>query len=81
MKLVLFSSGKQLLCVFQSLLKLLPEQEQLNTLTELKDEYEELAESEQFGVVVRNTNNTDFSQTQSHRDRQCMCVSVSRSVQ
>ncbi|XP_077103381.1 protein diaphanous homolog 1 [Siphateles boraxobius] len=36
----------------QSLLKLLPEQEQLNTLTELKDEYEELAESEQFGVVI-----------------------------
>uniref|UniRef100_A0A672SMQ9 Diaphanous related formin 1 n=1 Tax=Sinocyclocheilus grahami TaxID=75366 RepID=A0A672SMQ9_SINGR len=36
----------------QSLLKLLPEQEQLNTLLEMKDEYEELAESEQFGVVV-----------------------------
>ncbi|XP_065130921.1 protein diaphanous homolog 1 isoform X1 [Paramisgurnus dabryanus] len=36
----------------QSLLKLLPEQELLNTLSELKDEYEELAESEQFGVVI-----------------------------
>ncbi|XP_051514390.1 protein diaphanous homolog 1-like isoform X2 [Myxocyprinus asiaticus] len=36
----------------QSLLKLLPEQEQLNTLSEMKDEYEELAESEQFGVVI-----------------------------
>uniref|UniRef100_A0A8C1GEA0 Diaphanous related formin 1 n=1 Tax=Cyprinus carpio TaxID=7962 RepID=A0A8C1GEA0_CYPCA len=30
----------------QSLLKLLPEQEQMNTLSEMKDEYEELAESE-----------------------------------
>uniref|UniRef100_A0AAR2JCZ5 Diaphanous related formin 1 n=1 Tax=Pygocentrus nattereri TaxID=42514 RepID=A0AAR2JCZ5_PYGNA len=37
----------------QSLLKLLPEQEQLSVLSELKDEYEDLAESEQFGVVVR----------------------------
>ncbi|TRY83825.1 hypothetical protein DNTS_031965 [Danionella cerebrum] len=36
----------------QSLLKLLPEQEQLNTLSEMKEEYEELAESEQFGVVI-----------------------------
>lgn len=39
-------------CVFQSLLKLLPEEEQLNVLLELKDEYDDLAESEQFGVVV-----------------------------
>uniref|UniRef100_A0A8C2HYQ7 Diaphanous related formin 1 n=1 Tax=Cyprinus carpio TaxID=7962 RepID=A0A8C2HYQ7_CYPCA len=36
----------------QSMLKLLPEQEQLNSLSEMKDEYEELAESEQFGVVI-----------------------------
>lgn len=36
----------------QSLLKLLPEQEQLNVLQELKDEYDDLAESEQFGVVI-----------------------------
>ncbi|XP_052005619.1 protein diaphanous homolog 1-like isoform X2 [Xyrauchen texanus] len=36
----------------QSLLKLLPEQKQLTTLSEMKDEYEELAESEQFGVVI-----------------------------
>ncbi|KAL7868210.1 hypothetical protein SRHO_G00095940 [Serrasalmus rhombeus] len=36
----------------QSLLKLLPEQEQLSVLSELKDEYEDLAESEQFGVVI-----------------------------
>ncbi len=27
----------------------------MNTLSEMKDEYEELAESEQFAVVVRNT--------------------------
>ncbi|XP_072529478.1 protein diaphanous homolog 1 [Salminus brasiliensis] len=36
----------------QSLLKLLPEQEQLNVLLEMKDEYDDLAESEQFGVVI-----------------------------
>ncbi|XP_062852729.1 protein diaphanous homolog 1-like [Trichomycterus rosablanca] len=36
----------------QSLLKLLPEQEQLNVLTELKEEYDDLAESEQFAVVI-----------------------------
>ncbi|XP_042593653.1 LOW QUALITY PROTEIN: protein diaphanous homolog 1-like [Cyprinus carpio] len=36
----------------QSLLKLLPEQEQMNTLSEMKDEYEELAESEQFWSCV-----------------------------
>ncbi|XP_076879417.1 protein diaphanous homolog 1-like [Brachyhypopomus gauderio] len=39
-------------CVFQSLLKLLPKQEQLSVLLELKDEYDDLAESEQFGVVI-----------------------------
>ncbi|KAK3558541.1 hypothetical protein QTP86_019009, partial [Hemibagrus guttatus] len=36
----------------QSLLKLLPEEEQLKVLSEMKDEYEDLAESEQFGVVM-----------------------------
>lgn len=36
----------------QNLLKQLPEQEQLNVLAEMKDDYEDLAESEQFGVVV-----------------------------
>ncbi|XP_076854558.1 protein diaphanous homolog 1-like [Brachyhypopomus gauderio] len=36
----------------QSLLKLLPKQEQLSALLELKDEYDDLAESEQFGVVI-----------------------------
>ncbi|KAJ8282937.1 hypothetical protein COCON_G00054560 [Conger conger] len=36
----------------QNLIKLLPEQEQLNFLAEMKDEYDDLAESEQFGVVM-----------------------------
>ncbi|XP_058263850.1 protein diaphanous homolog 1 isoform X1 [Hemibagrus wyckioides] len=36
----------------QSLLKLLPEEEQLKVLLEMKDEYDDLAESEQFGVVI-----------------------------
>ncbi|XP_076880151.1 protein diaphanous homolog 1-like isoform X1 [Brachyhypopomus gauderio] len=36
----------------QSLLKLLPNQEQLSLLLERKDEYNDLAESEQFGVVI-----------------------------
>lgn len=37
------------------MLKLLPEEEQLNMLSDLKDEYDDLAESEQFAVVVRHT--------------------------
>uniref|UniRef100_A0A8C9TAY7 Diaphanous related formin 1 n=1 Tax=Scleropages formosus TaxID=113540 RepID=A0A8C9TAY7_SCLFO len=36
----------------QNLLKQLPEAEQLNVLAELKDEYDDLTESEQFGVVI-----------------------------
>lgn len=54
MKTVILEVNEQLLTenMVQSLLKLLPEQEQLNTLSEMKDEYEELAESEQFGVVI-----------------------------
>ncbi|XP_037635630.1 protein diaphanous homolog 1-like isoform X2 [Sebastes umbrosus] len=36
----------------QSLVKLLPTPEQMNVLGEMKDEYEDLAESEQFGVVM-----------------------------
>ncbi|XP_066523359.1 protein diaphanous homolog 1 [Hoplias malabaricus] len=36
----------------QSLLKLLPEEEQMSVLSEMKDEYDDLAESEQFGVVI-----------------------------
>ncbi|MEE6478668.1 hypothetical protein FKM82_011937 [Ascaphus truei] len=35
-----------------NLVKQLPEQEQLNRLAEFKDEYNDLAESEQFGVVM-----------------------------
>lgn len=54
MKNVILEVNEKLLTenMVQSLLKLLPEQEQLNTLSELKDEYEELAESEQFAVVI-----------------------------
>lgn len=33
-------------------MKNLPEQKELNALAELKDEYNDLAEPEQFGVVV-----------------------------
>ncbi|XP_063733037.1 protein diaphanous homolog 1 [Eleginops maclovinus] len=36
----------------QNLIKLLPSAEQLNILGEMKDEYDDLAESEQFGVVM-----------------------------
>ncbi|XP_074147767.1 protein diaphanous homolog 1 isoform X4 [Sminthopsis crassicaudata] len=36
----------------QNLIKQMPEPEQLKMLSELKDEYDDLAESEQFGVVM-----------------------------
>lgn len=36
----------------QNLVKHLPEQEQLNTLAKYKNEYSNLSEPEQFGVVV-----------------------------
>lgn len=36
----------------QNLIKQMPEPEQLQMLAELKDEYDDLAESEQFGVVI-----------------------------
>ncbi|KAM4586804.1 protein diaphanous homolog 1 [Fundulus diaphanus] len=36
----------------QNLIKLLPGPEQLNVLAEMKDEYDDLAEAEQFGVVM-----------------------------
>ncbi|XP_025049719.1 protein diaphanous homolog 1 isoform X2 [Alligator sinensis] len=36
----------------QNLIKQMPEAEQLKMLSELKDEYSDLAESEQFGVVI-----------------------------
>ncbi|XP_056294927.1 protein diaphanous homolog 1 [Pseudoliparis swirei] len=38
--------------IVQSLIKLLPVQEQLSVLGEMKDDYNDLAESEQFGVVM-----------------------------
>uniref|UniRef100_A0A8C9MIV9 Protein diaphanous homolog 2 n=1 Tax=Serinus canaria TaxID=9135 RepID=A0A8C9MIV9_SERCA len=39
-------------CQLQNLVKNLPEQKELNALAELKDEYNDLAEPEQFGVVM-----------------------------
>ncbi|XP_050984202.1 protein diaphanous homolog 2 isoform X6 [Labeo rohita] len=38
--------------LIQNLIKNLPEQKELNNLAELKNEYEELCESEQFGIVM-----------------------------
>uniref|UniRef100_A0A8B9FPQ1 Diaphanous related formin 2 n=1 Tax=Amazona collaria TaxID=241587 RepID=A0A8B9FPQ1_9PSIT len=38
--------------LIQNLVKTLPEQKELNALAELKDEYNDLAEPEQFGVVM-----------------------------
>ncbi|KAK5897073.1 hypothetical protein CesoFtcFv8_010168 [Champsocephalus esox] len=38
--------------MLQNLVKLLPEAEQLKVLGEMKEEYDDLAESEQFGVVM-----------------------------
>ncbi|XP_064423019.1 protein diaphanous homolog 1 [Latimeria chalumnae] len=38
--------------MLQNLVKQLPEPDQLSALAELKDEYDDLAESEQFGVVI-----------------------------
>ncbi|XP_005380787.1 PREDICTED: protein diaphanous homolog 1 isoform X3 [Chinchilla lanigera] len=38
--------------MIQNLIKQMPEPEQLKVLSELKDEYDDLAESEQFGVVM-----------------------------
>ncbi|XP_063045485.1 protein diaphanous homolog 1 [Engraulis encrasicolus] len=42
--------------IVSSLIKLLPEQEQLNMLGEMKDEYDDMAESEQFAVVISSVN-------------------------
>lgn len=41
-----------LLYLLQNLIKNLPEQKELSSLAELKSEYDELCESEQFGIVV-----------------------------
>lgn len=40
------------LYTLQNLIKNLPEQKELSALAELKSEYEDLCESEQFGIVV-----------------------------
>ncbi|XP_026110808.1 protein diaphanous homolog 2-like [Carassius auratus] len=50
-----FSCGTDgCVCTFslQNLIKNLPEQKELSNLAELKNEYEELCESEQFGIVM-----------------------------
>ncbi|XP_038652276.1 protein diaphanous homolog 1-like isoform X2 [Scyliorhinus canicula] len=38
--------------LIQNLIKQLPQQEQLNALAELKEEYNDLSEPEQFGVII-----------------------------
>ena len=38
--------------MIEQLIKYMPEPEQMKKLAALKDEYDQLAESEQFGVVV-----------------------------
>lgn len=48
----LILSNEMVPFLFQNLIKQMPEPEQLKMLSELKDEYDDLAESEQFGVVV-----------------------------
>lgn len=47
--------------LFQNLIKQMPEPEQLKMLSELKDEYDDLAESEQFGVVVSKARRVTIS--------------------
>ena len=46
------SSSNSLSSRLQNLVKHLPEQEQLNALAKYKNEYANLSEPEQFGVVV-----------------------------
>lgn len=41
-----------ILLTLQNLVRFLPEQKELNTLSQFRDEYDDLCESEQFGVVV-----------------------------
>jgi hypothetical protein len=40
--------------VLEQLIKNMPEQDQLNQLAAMKDQYDQLAEAEQFAIVVRN---------------------------
>lgn len=55
--------------LFQNLIKQMPEPEQLKMLSELKDEYDDLAESEQFGVVVSEACGSGSSLTPSSSAR------------
>ncbi len=43
--------------MLEQLIKYMPEQEQISQLAALKDEYDMLAEPEQFGVVVSTCSN------------------------
>lgn len=51
-------------------MKNLPEQKELNALAELKDEYNDLAEPEQFGVVVCISAMIDFRVPFCHKKKQ-----------
>ncbi|XP_044793347.1 protein diaphanous homolog 2 isoform X8 [Bubalus bubalis] len=52
--------------LIQNLVKHLPEQKVLNELAQLKNEYEDLCEPEQFGVVIRDTKSSDQKTTLLH---------------
>ncbi|CAL8270652.1 unnamed protein product [Boreogadus saida] len=53
-KMVILEVNEKVLTesMVQNLIKQMPDQEQLNTLADMKDEYEDLAEAEQFAVVM-----------------------------
>ncbi|KAG7266046.1 hypothetical protein CRUP_013775, partial [Coryphaenoides rupestris] len=62
-KAVILEVNEQVLTesMVQNLIKQMPEQEQLNTLADMKDDYDDLAEAEQF-VVVELRKSQTFSQ-------------------
>lgn len=66
------------ICVFlQNLIKNLPEQKELSALAELKSEYEELCESEQFGVMV----SSDFYRHRTYfRTGCCHCPAAQEGI-
>lgn len=53
-----------MLYILQNLIKNLPEQKELSALAELKSEYEDLCESEQFGIVVSIGDNAQAAVTE-----------------
>uniref|UniRef100_A0A670K2D4 Diaphanous related formin 2 n=1 Tax=Podarcis muralis TaxID=64176 RepID=A0A670K2D4_PODMU len=52
--------------LIQNLVKNLPEPKELSALAELKNEYDDLCEPEQFGVVIRDTKSSDQKTTLLH---------------